>query len=758
MFDSKDLKERLGKISAKTLSSGGKELFRTRNERKIKFSEEFTYSPLSDSRCIRLVKIHKGAETDILSCDLCEANLEKEPIFHALSYSWDLDPHFSAWDFAMVPDKKKEERPILCNGKVLHITMNLYNAMLEFRRQERLVPTWADQISINQHDEEEKIAQLSIMADIFSSASTVIVWLGLLNSVRNNALDFMEELPETKLPDTLGTLEQNPLSGPENMGKFDLKSLRRPLHLITTASSSVGNHYHWFGAVYVLARQWFSRGWTLQEFLLSKEVVFLMGNREISSAAIIKTARQLCGFYSSDPLSIQVGLNVTMISLRRFIEGRAKMFEEREKFQNGKRYTAEEYLGVVRARKCSVRKDKVFAGTALLEPGKSLKANYHSTTLEVYISFAHERLWPETGVFMLSLVGGTMPDTEGLPSWIPDLNGFLRPEPLRYCSATKVVPLISSRTDDCLVDGRTLNLMVAQWDVVEEVGESIWSWTKYDDEAYNADPIAKMRTSGSVQRERFGLMFKLLEQLGPIYSHTGERITDVFWQTLIGGIETTNEEDFALWRTRFQNWFAFTLGQMRANFYLEKTHSGNKLMTASAPKKWMTPLIAEWTQMENRVAAFLDFHDQNIGNVAVPAEQPLRKTISAIAKRVWGTDSFEKTGILQGSQGSMAGMYSTVADQEFYGPISLFGDRFVKFYDGRRIFVTKNGYLGAGIEDVKAGDVICLVRGSDVPYILRPSETSEDSYTLVGEAFFHGIMSDATIKEDVLDFKKVKII
>ncbi|KAF1998436.1 hypothetical protein P154DRAFT_407830, partial [Amniculicola lignicola CBS 123094] len=59
---------------------------------------------------------------------------------------------------------------------------------------------------------------------------------------------------------------------------------------------------------------------------------------------------------------------------------------------------------------------------------------------------------------------------------------------------------------------------------------------------------------------------------------------------------------------------------------------------------------------------------------------------------------------------------------------------------GRRIFVSEKGYLGTGVEEVKKGDLVYMVAGADVPYILRPVVGKEHTFTLVGEAYVHGIM------------------
>jgi hypothetical protein len=58
-----------------------------------------------------------------------------------------------------------------------------------------------------------------------------------------------------------------------------------------------------------------------------------------------------------------------------------------------------------------------------------------------------------------------------------------------------------------------------------------------------------------------------------------------------------------------------------------------------------------------------------------------------------------------------------------------------KNYDGRRIFLTKKGYLGTGPASTMVKDKIMLIEGSYVPYIFRNAreEDNDSIYSLRGE-------------------------
>ncbi|KAM0819469.1 putative Heterokaryon incompatibility protein-domain-containing protein [Seiridium cardinale] len=55
----------------------------------------------------------------------------------------------------------------------------------------------------------------------------------------------------------------------------------------------------------------------------------------------------------------------------------------------------------------------------------------------------------------------------------------------------------------------------------------------------------------------------------------------------------------------------------------------------------------------------------------------------------------------------------------------------------RRIFHTKNGYLGIGLESTRIGDQVCVAFGCDIPVLLRPQESC---YVHVGPCYVVGFM------------------
>lgn len=135
----------------------------------------YSYAPLLSPRHTRLVILH-SSETDNypINCNLVEVSIDEEPIYEALSYTWNNE----------VPSKPLEIiSPDGSGPRSLLITTNCARALRLLRKRIGKGPCakiglWVDAISINQSSNEERSAQVSIMAEIYRKARSVVVWLG----------------------------------------------------------------------------------------------------------------------------------------------------------------------------------------------------------------------------------------------------------------------------------------------------------------------------------------------------------------------------------------------------------------------------------------------------------------------------------------------------------------------------------------------------------------------------------------------------
>ena len=708
----------------------------------IGYNEAYKHAPLETPKSIRLLRIQPGEKTDVISADLFEAILTENPVFEALSYTWQLDSEVGK------PREEIEDRPILVNGKVLRVTMNLYHALLQLRQNQDQPPIWADQICMDQHNSAEKVHQLAIMEEIYRSAVRVRIWLGKLSSARGQELGFLHDITEWTESDIAKGKSSDPAlvrsdSNMERLTKSFSTMYNVGLELATCE-----------GAATFLSNRWFMRGWTLQEFLLAKEAVFCIGDQTVSHETLITSASNVLLFLErSTYIPLLYGYKDDFqLSNREYLETMRVMFDQREQFHaSGKKYSAEEYLRVIRQRQVAVAKDKIFAGAALLRDHIPT-TTYSMTSRDIYVEFATKELWPQIGNAALGYVGGMKSKIEGLPSWVPDLNTSLHPEPLHLCNSPTfgcAVPIADGQAA-WRIDGDKLIVQAVQWDTVRAIGESGWAWRKYADESYdhtdeNGD---RSKTSTSVNQEFLGLMFPLLNAIGITYEPTQEATLDVLWQIFIAGLnKTTSKEEKTEWRKKFQQWFAFSLCTLRSAAYMESNPTlAMKLIDRKMGKRWWAvSVIADMPTMEQRLARFLEVHD---------TDHALRDAMVTFQRLAWGADSVKEASMW----GQAGGSIISELDNLSLHQITEFLQHFVRGYEGRRILATVNGYLGSSVEDVRVGDVVCFIGGTEVPYVLRPVTGKENAFTLVGEAYVHGIMDGKAVDVKTMNFSDVTII
>lgn len=116
---------------------------------------------------------------------------------------------------------------ILLDGKPFTVSQNLFEFLRMFQTQgdksNRLL--WADQICIDQRDDDERGEQVMRMGEIYSAASQVIRWLGPADEQTETAVRFLNFLPsvDTMSWESLMLAEGFiQISEPSDLGNFVL--------------------------------------------------------------------------------------------------------------------------------------------------------------------------------------------------------------------------------------------------------------------------------------------------------------------------------------------------------------------------------------------------------------------------------------------------------------------------------------------------------------------------------------------------------
>ncbi|KAI4645537.1 uncharacterized protein J4E78_009450 [Alternaria triticimaculans] len=206
--------------------------------------QRYTHKALQTPDSFRVLELLPGPSGSALSCRILEIDRTNSDIeFEAISYVWGS------------PNPVYYLHDVESNG-LLRITESLYLALKAMRYPDRSRILWADAVCINQSDNLEKSHQVKNMGSVYATARRVMVWL----SNEHFIADFKYWKGLEKASDN-------------DMSTADLKLTSR-LDMVTLA------------VLRIIETPWFTRLWTIQEFVLAKDVRFCSGNQHISDDAL----------------------------------------------------------------------------------------------------------------------------------------------------------------------------------------------------------------------------------------------------------------------------------------------------------------------------------------------------------------------------------------------------------------------------------------------------------------------------------------
>ncbi|KEY74542.1 hypothetical protein S7711_07148 [Stachybotrys chartarum IBT 7711] len=125
----------------------------------------------------RIVRLQPGKWIEAIRCHLDVVSLDSKPEFEALSYTWSENKDGA---------RKDAKSRMILNGHNFLVSSNLKLALRQLRSETEARVLWVDAICINQSDIEERNEQVSMMRNIYSSCNHVIIWLGTVEEPRRS--------------------------------------------------------------------------------------------------------------------------------------------------------------------------------------------------------------------------------------------------------------------------------------------------------------------------------------------------------------------------------------------------------------------------------------------------------------------------------------------------------------------------------------------------------------------------------------------
>ncbi|KAF9767935.1 hypothetical protein IL306_014830, partial [Fusarium sp. DS 682] len=234
---------------------------------RVSTRKQYIYMPLSNgsnSREIRLIRLHPGSGDSPLRADILHASLDSDMAgrYEAVSYAWE-DGHKTY--------KLETSRGILL------ITPSLFHALHRFRIKEEPRILWADAVCINQSDSAEKANQVAMMRDIYASAVRTLVYLG-------REANGSEIVGDLLIRFARASSYLYRLYGRRGMEMLRHNITIPPLtrQLLEGYGLPEPDHPDWRALAKLWGRPWFRRVWVIQEFVLSPDVHMFCGDWEVS--------------------------------------------------------------------------------------------------------------------------------------------------------------------------------------------------------------------------------------------------------------------------------------------------------------------------------------------------------------------------------------------------------------------------------------------------------------------------------------------
>ncbi|KAI0140471.1 hypothetical protein GGR57DRAFT_520777 [Xylariaceae sp. FL1272] len=420
------------------------------NDRPCDKTELYSYHPLPTPTCIRLLELAPGSPSELIQCKLRVVDLKDNPEYTALSYSWEKDESWTKFAASVAQgllgdalrhvginltkaksaeDTTGNTKVMICDGKKFVIKPNLYHALL-LLRQRAPGNYWIDAVCMNQKDERE------------SNARSVTVWLG--------------ECPQLLSP-SAARLE----CAEGNIQQLEEEDKKRGKRRLIGDDSDT---YALVCAAYLLSRRWFGRLWVLQEFCLARSLDIQFGQHHIRPETIVGMIHYFKTYYQ-DKETTKPSMHMFANMFRPFwgfhIKFVPPLLESRQLFQNGRKWSVEEWLYLTRGRSASDSRDFVNAGLALIRqqslqidqslqleasaPAKNdgprlwshLRATPSADKLEVMLNLAACLLTQTQSLFLLSLA--SMAEDPCLPTWVlePGTVTHRTIEPLAFYKSTQ---------------------------------------------------------------------------------------------------------------------------------------------------------------------------------------------------------------------------------------------------------------------------------------------------------------------------------
>lgn len=302
------------------------------------------------------------------------------PPYHALSYTWASEKTGLATSWSI--QIEQAHLPVLDTLQPFVEALASKSLLSEAR-------WWIDSICLDQSNLEERAEQVQLMQRIYHQADEVIIWLGEESVDSNLAIDFIE-------------LHDEIMRSKTSREEFRTMLLKEKYHA------------HWTALTNFISRKWWSRIWTIQEFVIPTSASFWCGMRSVGRTAVCH--------------SISVADRCTTVSIKQTAAFR-HAFNRRRAFNL---YVAAQEDGIKSSRTvlaltayfCCMDvtddRDRLYGLRALSTDGDLLKVTYSISSQELFLRFAQDFIKHHKSLDIICFASlYSAPSSSTQPSWVP---------------------------------------------------------------------------------------------------------------------------------------------------------------------------------------------------------------------------------------------------------------------------------------------------------------------------------------------------
>ncbi|RDW69796.1 hypothetical protein BP6252_08816 [Coleophoma cylindrospora] len=710
-------------------------------------SAPFVYRPLQWGE-IRLLHVLPGSRSKDIRCSIEVHQRHQSLNYEALSYTWG------------DPDLKED---ILCNGQKLSIRRNLAIALRALRYTDRPRVLWVDAVCINQNDGDERAVQVRLMCDIYHDAQRVVAWVG-------------EE------------------SG-EDQAIFKIEKF---IDIPSKTEHTTEEDLTWLSVANFIRRSWFRRVWIVQELAVARRLTLFCGTRQIEWEVLRKALFKFvdrCGvFLNTTKADISLEGIFTLLSIRNLVtdhkpenqelQGRFFQLELNQIDNNRKALYVQggdlcNFVKGTRLFGSSDPRDHIYAmlGLVLPEESQVIPVNYSRSNpyQTAFRNFALSCITQSGYLDVLSQAGLH----ESLPSWAPDWTQTSQSYSLptgAYSASGKtkaqVTPVMKTRPFNNAVreNENTADVLIFRGKIIDTVrvltpGFAISS--EPSDQVFEKAVLRLLKIglpltsilSGNSPLKDFPVLPKSLQEPSirikpPLEKQwrqladtcapypTGQSVSDAYTMTLIGDLpfnqlgsapQSLRHECFRIWREQLPENPVMIRGALSSSTWTGKSSNTGETIIRVDPQ--LTKLFSQH-DVSSREEQRVRMEKDNL--VLVNPES--RFPVYANKTLVKGYQGISK--LLRGGEKPAEKNEEEIAvdDAKVKMSISrLFGRRVERLARNRQFCKTARRYMGWVPGSARVDDVICLLEGGSVPFVLRRDPNSS-AYRLVGEAYIHGLM------------------